>query len=278
MDINRLIFLRPLLLFPALLSIAAAGEIRAYPYLHADSATVEQVIRELVEGEYKRAFDRRRQVLLVSAPDAIQQKIVDILQQVDRPVRNVQVQVTFKGQAEHSDKGASVSGDGVIVDRGGKRKGFFTIRPELTYQSESRTTRTQQLVTTRSGGEARLQISTEVPYLEWLIRWNTAQARVNWQSVGSYLVVQPVIVGEGTGERVKIKLTPELSGMVDGKPHAIRYARVSTDIIARNGETIKIGGHISSNEVFKRFLFGVDQHGRHEITDITVTPTILDSK
>jgi type II secretory pathway component GspD/PulD (secretin) len=276
--ILRLIFV----LLSSPIFTAYADEVRPYPYIHADAEMVKQAIRLLVDGEYKMAFNRHQQVVLISAPEILHEKIAAVLQKIDRPVKNIQVQVAFKKQAVQTDRGASVTGGGVVIDQGGNRSGAVTIRPGVHLQSEERHSLTRQLLTTRSGSEAKLQISTEVPYLDWFMeygwRWSSTQARINWQSVGSYLVVQPTIVGEGASERIKIKLTPELSGRVDGQPYAIRYAKISTEVIARNGEAVKIGGLASGNEVYKKLLFGVDQHGRHEIMDIILTPNILELK
>ena len=101
---------------------------------------------------------------------------------------------------------------------------------------------------------------------------------MQWQSVGSFLVVKPTIVGSGKSEKIKIEITPELSGKVDGQSHAIRYAGLSTQLIATPGKTIKIGGHAKHENVLRKFLFGVDRHGQHEILDIELTPSIMELK
>ena len=138
------------------------------------------------------------------------------------------------------------------------------------------------MIATRSGGEARLQVSTEVPYLDWFMeygwRYTRSQARVHWQSVGSFLVVKPTIVGTGKNEKIKIEIIPELSGSVDGQSHAIRYAGLSTQLIAAPGQTIRIGGHAQHADAIRKFLFGIDRHGKHEILDIELTPSIMELK
>jgi hypothetical protein len=103
--ILRLIFV----LLSSPIFTAYADEVRPYPYIHADAEMVKQAIRLLVDGEYKMAFNRHQQVVLISAPEILHEKIAAVLQKIDRPVKNIQVQVAFKKQAVQTDRGSPVA-------------------------------------------------------------------------------------------------------------------------------------------------------------------------
>jgi type II secretory pathway component GspD/PulD (secretin) len=99
---------------------------------------------------------------------------------------------------------------------------------------------------------------------------------VNWQQVGSRLIVEPTVIGQGP--MIRVRVTPELSGMVDGQPLHTRFAGATTEIVVKDGESFSIGGMAGDATFYSRFLVGRSDAGSQEQVDIVLTPHIMDLK
>jgi type II secretory pathway component GspD/PulD (secretin) len=268
-----------LLLFSLLLCtrLSAQVKVEIHPFVHADPAVVQEAVRALVPGDRKVMLNPGRQEVLVVADPETQALVKDLIARLDRPVPNVRIRVNFDGAGAGSavGGGVQVSGD-IFAGRGGG----LTVSPSLQAQSTTTRSTTSQMLVVQSGREARLQVGERTPHLQWImtrgLAFATVQADVVWEEVGSYLVIQPVVVGEGAARQVKVRVTPELSGRVAGQSHQVQFSRVATEIMARPGQTVDLGGLSRENEFFSRFLIGADRRGGTENLKITLTPEILD--
>jgi type II secretory pathway component GspD/PulD (secretin) len=246
-----------------------------YPLGQADLASTEEAVRALVDDDGSVVLDSRHHRLLVLATAAEHEKVAGLLKQVAVPARNVRIQVEFREQGSSRDSGFGVRGKGVIThDEGGTRAGV-TLKPELRHQRTTTSANVQESLLVSSGREASLAVGEEVPYLDWLVdygvRWGYLEGRVTWQQVGAKLVVQPTVLGDGT---VRVRLTPELSGYADGRRVATRFARVATDVVVADGETMSIGGLNQDKDFYSRFLVGVNKSGSTQKLDILLTPRV----
>jgi type II secretory pathway component GspD/PulD (secretin) len=238
-------------------------------------------VRAVVSDPRKVVYNPARQEILVIGDPSVQAQVKALVAQLDRPSPNVQITVQFEGDSVSSglSGGIGVEGD-IFGRREGGTSGSVNVSPSLQAGQTTTRSNTAQMLVVQSGKEARLSVGQRVPQLEWLmtrgLTFSTAQATVNWQDVGAFLVIQPVIVGEGVNRMVKVRVTPELSGTVDGNPYQIRYSRVSTEVLAREGQPVDLGGLTGQNEVFARFLIGMDRQGRTSHLKIKLTPDILD--
>ena len=266
-----------LLLIPA----RAQVTVEIYPFTNVDAAVITEAVKALVPGERKVILNPARQELMVVADKAVQAQVRGMIARLDRPVPNVRIRVDFAGAGQDASIGGGVNVSGEILRRpGGGTSRQLELSPSLGAQSTTTQSKTSQMLVVTSGKEARLAVGQRVPHLEWLmtrgLSYATTQTTVGWQDVGAFLVMQPVVVGEGANRVVKVKLTPELSGTVDGQPHQIRYSRVSTEVMARDGQTVDLGGLAQSNEFFTRFLIGMGKSGASQDLRITLTPEIMD--
>lgn len=113
--------------------------------------------------------------------------------------------------------------------------------------------------------------------MEWISEcgrnWGRIHGDVQWQSVGAKLVVTPTVVGEGP--LINIKLTPEVSGYVDGKPQTISFVEAATEVVAMDGQPLPLGRFGENKEFYSRFLIGVDSSGNESSLDITLVPHII---
>ena len=74
---------------------------------------------------------------------------------------------------------------------------------------------------------------------------------------------------------MKIRITPVLSGLVDGKPFQVRYTQVATEVSARDGQPVRLGGMDRHNEFYNRFLIGIEKTSKTSTLNITMTPRIM---
>jgi type II secretory pathway component GspD/PulD (secretin) len=136
-----------------------------------------------------------------------------------------------------------------------------------------------QTLLVASGRQASLRVGESVPYVDWFVDYGTRygylQQSINWKDVGASLIVEPVVIGEGP--MIRIRLTPELSGLVDGNVYRTSFSRVATEIVVQDGQTFQIGGLDKDEDFYSRFLIGFDRSGSRQALNITLTPRIVDS-
>jgi type II secretory pathway component GspD/PulD (secretin) len=129
------------------------------------------------------------------------------------------------------------------------------------------------------GHSASLRVGETVPYLAWLTEYGCRhgyirEAHIERREVGSFLAVEPEIIGEGL--MIRVRLIPELSGRLeDGTSQTIRFTQVATEVIACDGQPVSIGGFTKDQDFYSKFLIGRSGTGESSTTDITLTPRIL---
>ncbi len=243
---------------------------RVYPLGFASLEQAEAVARSLVEEGGAIIPDRGQQRLLVHATESEHRRLAEALAAMNRPPQNIRIDVEWNEAATIRDRGIGAGG----IMRDGHTTITLTGRDQETHSSG----RTSQTLVVASGREALLRVGERVPWLEWIEDWGWRSgvyaSRVQWDEVGAFLAVEATVIGEGP--MIRIRLTPELSGRVQGRPHRIRFAQASTEIIARAGETISLAGLTQKNEFYSHFLIGMDRRGERRSLNMTLKPTLLD--
>jgi Bacterial type II and III secretion system protein len=177
------------------------------------------------------------------------------------PAFAANVRITTITSAERIDdaSGASVSVHGPLVPpqprvevRGG------------TASSRS-TSETRQDILVMAGGRAHIRVSEQVPYADWFWTWGQGQglwtATTAWHDVGSGLLVEVLAAGGGT---VRLRVTPEFSYFIDRERQVTSVQQLSTEVVAREGEEIDLGGTSTDREFEERFMVGVGRSGQRE--------------
>jgi len=120
----------------------------------------------------------------------------------------------------------------------------------------------------------------EVPFYQCLVdlgvKWNyinIIEQKFEMKQVGSALLVEPAVIGRGPF--ISIILIPEISGVVEGRPHRIQYTRVATEVTVKDGETTTIGSFGKNSEFYSKFLVGVDGQGNQRSVQVKLTAQIL---
>lgn len=246
-----------------------------YPLGSADMESTLDAVRGFVGEQGQVTADPVHQRLLVATTAERHAQIAALMNQLVVPERNVLIEVSFTSAGTQDSFDASVSGSGSVEWNKGI-DGRITLKPRLESQSSSTSGRTIQTLLVSSGREATLRVGESVPYLQWMMEntayygWNIPQ--LAWQQVGSFLIVQPTVLGDGP--LLRIRLTPELRGLVDGRAEHARFTALSTEVTARDGETISLGGLGENRSFYDRFLVGLSRNGGAQSVHIQLTPRI----
>lgn len=250
---------------------------KTYPLTPGDTAAVEELLEALAGRDGNVVMDEARSRALVVATEENHARIADALGKVNAPPKNVRIEVRFIGRSSLRDSGASLGMEGGIEREEGMTRTRIHVTPRVRNVSLVRTDNTTQQILVGSGREASLGIGEDVPYLDWLVeygmRGGVIVQRVNWQRVGSFMVVEPTVVGDGP--MIRVRLTPELRGLVDGNPYHVRFSGLATDVVAQDGQSFQIGGLDRDAEFYSRFLVGYGRGGSEESLQIMLTPRIV---
>jgi type II secretory pathway component GspD/PulD (secretin) len=273
-----------LLSLPALLTLGATNntvveipEFKTYDIGFSDGSNATEIVKTVVGESGKVFYDPATRKLMVLASSNSHAAVAGIIRQLSVPPRNVNVAVRFLGQDDENQRSASISAQGGVVINNSGTHSTIRIQPNLADRRTETSSNTRQQLLVASGRQASIFIGEEVPYIEWLMeygrRYHYIEQQLSWQRVGATLVIEPVVIGDGP--LIRIKLTPELSGLVDNNPYRTRFANVATEVTVSDGVPFTLGGLSEKNEFYTRFLIGMDRSGRRKTLDIELTATII---
>ncbi len=265
------------LLLTATVHAQEAMQLKVYPVHSADPASLVEIIKMMMpstNGLSIQAVDRK---LAVRGTAEQHETVETVLCELDKPPKNVQINVEFDRRETSSDREAGVRPKGPVVIRDGEIHGSFEGR--FSNRSTTVSEDVTQMLVAMDGRSASLRVGETVPYLAWLTEYGCRhgyirETHIEWRDVGSFLAVEPEIIGDGP--MIRIRLIPELSGrLADGTSQTIRFTEIATEIIARDGQPVSIGGFTKDQDFYSKFLIGRSGGGESSVTDITLTPRIL---
>lgn len=251
-----------------------------YPLGLSDPEVIEQSVSALLGPADRLVRDDRGGRLLVLADAETHARIAMLMRALAPLSRNVRIEVAFQERGEDRDSGFDLSARGrILLPRDGAPAGEGGLSGRVWNREDRMDRHTVQSLLVASGREAVLRVGERVPYVSWFCdygrRYGFLQARVAWQDVGAFLVVQPTVIG--SGPEIRIRLVPELSGIAEGSPFRVRFATAATEVVVRSGQTVSLGGLARDEAFYSRFLVGASRSGRIHSLDIRLTPTLLDA-
>jgi hypothetical protein len=193
--------------------------------------------------------------------------------------RNVRIVVTGTSERTARQQGVEASGAGRV---GNVRIGGGRFPPEsgvavrgTASRSRSRDETRQELLV-MSGGRGEIVVAREIPYADWFQVWGQGhglwQPGIQWKEVGARMLVEPVIV---TDDTLRVRLTPSFSYLLDGRSLTTAVTQLSTEVMAREGQEIDLGGvPFSDRQFLEKFLVGVNEYGETVQTRITLKASI----
>lgn len=254
----------------------AANTFEVYPLGLSDGVSMEQMVKAVVGAEGTVTFDEKNRRLLVLATPEQHRQIAGMFTKTAVSPKNVRIEVVFSGGEIQTERGAGVGGQVGVVREEGITTTRWKVRPQVKDTRVETSSETRQQLLVSSGHEAMLRVGETVPYQTWLVDYGIAhgyiQQQIAWRDVGSFLVVQPTVIGDGPFVRVRV--TPELVGTVNGSSYRTRFASVATEVTVSDGETVTIGGDAKDTDFYSRFLIGATRSGGTRSLTITMTPRI----
>lgn len=249
-----------------------------YPIVFGDPSAMEAIASAIVGDEGHVVLDAKGSRLIVVTTPERHAQLNEVMGQADTTRGNVRIEVRFIEQRTERDQAAALHGEGHVVFGPGGVGGSIQLHPELRNTVTEQSDNAQQMLLVASGHEGVLRVGESVPYLAWIMDYGwqrgLMQEQVQWQEVGSFLVVKPTILADG--ETIHLRLTPELRGRASGgHPLATRFAALSTEVVVRNGETFQLGGQSADRAFYSRFLVGMNRSGVQSTLDIECTPSIM---
>lgn len=248
-----------------------------YPLVAAEPAAMESFAKAVVGDEGHVVLDGQGRRLIVVTTADRHARLNEVLGVAAAHRGNVRIDVRFKETGATRESGAALRGGGDVVIGPNGVDGSIVLQPEIRHTVTQSDERTVQSLLTASGREAVLRVGEEVPYAEWIMEYGWqggyVASKVRWQEVGSFLVVRPTIMGDG--DVIHVELIPELRGLVDGQPHRTRFSELATSVWVSDGETVSLGGAVSDQTFYSRFLVGARQTGEERALDIELTPRIM---
>ncbi|MDD5681219.1 MAG: hypothetical protein PHI59_08290 [Candidatus Omnitrophica bacterium] len=131
---------------------------------------------------------------------------------------------------------------------------------------------TKQHIVVTDGLSASIRVGEDVPfvdyYVDYLFHNGYIETReVVWKKVGTSLKVTPKI----RGGVIEVELTPEISAVIDKRERIIDVKKLSTTVMAADGQSISIGGLIQDKDFSGMFF----KSGKSSSLDIILTPRIM---
>ena len=241
---------------------------RVYPLYILDASDIVKVVKIVLGNNGQVIYDRTKNTLTVITTPKRHKILAPLIEELNVPPKNVRIDVMIRQEGSQDTRSIVATGSGKVVIEPG-------IRDYRTKTSDN----VKQMILVQSGSEAALRVGYDIPFIKWIIDYGREQgyieSEIEMVKVGASLRVRPRIIGNGP--LIAIRITPELSGLVDKQTMRIKYTKLSTELMARDGQSINLGGLGKNSEFYNKFLIGVDKQGNRQRIEITLTPHIMDS-
>ena len=255
-------------------------KLEIYRLKFSDSESVLSMLKDIYIHDANVRMAGTGSKLFIRASSAQHAEISAVVNELDIKRKNVRIDVQFVGSGRDSSDGVAIKTSGGVIYNKDGVSGNITLKPSIHSRSTTTSSSTTQILMAMSGTRASLRIGEKIPYLTWIMdygfRYGLIAANVEWQDVGSFLSIEPTIIGDGP--MIRVRLVPELSGLVDGHRHQIRFVQAATEVTVRDGQSVQIGGANQSSEFLSRFLVGIDRQGSSSALSIGLTPRIMDDR
>ncbi len=263
----------------ALRVLAAEGmKVEVYPLGMTDFEVAAKVAGGIVSSEGKLVADKEGNRLIVYETPKRHEALRRALSELKTPIHNVRIRVSFQDHASRESTGFGAEGRGavgpVVIQTGPRRSGGG-LAMQMNQAQIMDSSYVEQELLVMSGGKARLVVGSEVPYADWFweigLRWGLWNGNVRWREVGAQMVVEPYVMDD----RIRIRLTPEFSYVIDGRHLTTAVEKLTTEVVVADGQTVDLGGlNVSDKEFYSRFLTDGNHLGGTRALNIRLTPTI----
>lgn len=173
--------------------------------------------------------------------------------------RTVRVSVEFRQAATASREGVGAGGGVIVTERGGVRS---RVRGGAGSTEIRRQASTGMFTLVQDGGEATLQVATQVPVAQVTILRDYAAARgyvsstVVFRDVGTALGVRASILPD---RQIRVRLTPRISWLSPGGAGTIEFVEAATELVVPDGRPVVLAGSTTATHTVTREILGLGQ-------------------
>ncbi|MEM7145255.1 MAG: hypothetical protein AAF591_08960 [Verrucomicrobiota bacterium] len=276
---------------------------RELPLGISDIAQVENMLNQILSpGASFEILKIKRTVRVTDTPESIE-AAREYLKTIGKAGPNVRIEVTARSMGNSNTSGLDISGRFVGKDgrgyiggstpgvtrrtptpghpasphhpgsviRGGTIKGGAVDINALD-QTTGSSTLNSSFIVVSSGRTAVIEVVKEVPVVDFFLLYGVESGfitpEVQWEKVGSQLVVKPIV----SGDLVTVEVTPRISEYVvenidvfrdrpinrplTGVDQHIDFTQLTTTVVVQDGGTITIGGFTRAPAEFNRYFWG----------------------
>ncbi len=169
--------------------------------------------------------------------------------------RNVKVALQFESSSINRVTAADPAGRVIATGRGVRGRGRLTVEDSRTRVRQT----TSLFVVVQDGGEGRLLVATAVPYPQVAFFYDYATAHglvaagIQWEQVGTSLVVRPSILPDGT---IRVRLTPHVTYLTATGGGEVEFAEASSGLRVPAGTPVALGGAEQQLNTLTRQILG----------------------
>ncbi len=240
-----------------------------------------QIAAPFLSKQGRLGFAQSRNLLIIhDFPENIE-AIRKVLKKVDAAPVNIRIDVAFDQTRESSGAGAGLDIRGLTVRRRGGRTevGGSAVLSAGAGQRRSRSF-TNQFILTLNGHAASIWVGKEVADPVWVREYGS---RHGWwreelglvkRRLGASLEVRPRLL---SGDNIEIQVYPRLSAR-GPEPFSVDVKELMTKVVARDGQTVRLGGLDQRKRDAYMRLFGIGHVFDGSRLTITLTPHIVRTK
>lgn len=246
-----------------------------YPLDLLDPEASEEVAKAIASSEAKVVADKEGHRLIVFDFPEKHQEIKRALAKMKPPTDHVRIRVTFKEAQDRASDDVGVR-IGVKPEDAGSRGNAPLGQITVEQTAESLRSTVSQELLVLSGARGRIRIGTDVPNAEWIWSYGSKEGwwtgSTQWKQVGASLLVEAYVMSD---KRIRVRLTPEFSYLVDDQSLTTAVETLTTEVIVKGGEVVDLGGiPVSHQDFYSKFLVGYDRQGERRSLHILLLPTL----
>lgn len=259
---------------------ASEPQFRAYPVVSGGGVDILEGVQIVAGPDAKVTLAPSGKQIYVMADESGHSRVRQLLgASLPHEVRNIRVVVEFREKSSGTRGESGLDGSVEIERLAGHGRMKVRLRPRVENMMSGSDALTRQDLLLMNGSEGSIFVGEEVPFFDWLVEYAVgagvlrAEQAVSRRKVGALLRVQVLLVGNGP--MIRIRLTPELTYVANGRNERIRYTSVSTEVVGYHGQPLRIGGLLKHGEFYDRFLAGSRRSGGRSALEVTMTPWIV---
>ena len=176
--------------------------------------------------------------LFVKAPPAVQDELLKVLEEIDRPLRNIQVSLRFSDNVNLEARENSADGR-VVVYHGNSTQSGVDVQVVSKNRFSTHSDKADHQIRVLEGEQGALDVGQDVPMEQFVLLgpWQSGTVK-EYRSVGNQLYVVPRIVQD----KIRIEIFTSNQRMKRNSDGKIQKMDAETVVVVEPGEWTPIAG------------------------------------